>query len=119
MAESRRVLPRIFLTVVGAALVVVGVIAIGEHLRDSSGAAPSSQLAVTDIECDPPRGKSRGEFLSEVHYYGRLPEKLNAADPDLPDRLRAAFLKHPKVERVDKLTVTRPNKVRVDLVYKP
>ena len=39
-------------------------------------------------------------------------------DADLPERLKTAFAKHPKVERVDKVTITPPKRVRVDLVLR-
>jgi hypothetical protein len=109
---------QVVLTVTGAALVVGGVIAVGELLRDRSPPRPGSQFAVADIDCDPPPGKTRAEFLGEVHYYGRLPESLDAADPETPERLTAAFLKHPKVKDVEKVTIIQPNKVHVVVDFK-
>jgi hypothetical protein len=108
---------RVLVALAGAALAVGGVLALGGYLRDTVPARGRHHIAVTDIDCDPPAGKTRTEFLGEVHYYGRLPEQLDAADPALPDRLREAFAKHPKVRRVEKVTVAPPDKVRVDVVY--
>jgi hypothetical protein len=113
-----RLLGRILLTGVVAALAVGGILALGHYLRDDLHSNERYQLTINEIECDPPPGQSRSEFIGEVHYYGRLPEKLNVLDADLPERLKTAFAKHPKVERVDKVTITPPKRVRVDLVLR-
>lgn len=112
----RGALRRVLLTAAAAALVVGGVLGVGELLRDTP--RPGSTFAVADIDCDAPPGKTRPEFLGEVHYYGRLPEHLDALDGGMPARLREAFAKHPKVERVGEVRVTPPNRVRVELVFK-
>jgi len=108
---------RIVLTLVVAAIVVAGLIAIGAWLRE--GLRDRHALSVAQIDCDPPPGMNRDAFLQEVHYYGRLPETLNALDADLPERLSAAFAKHPRVAIVKHVRVTAPNLVRVELDYRP
>jgi hypothetical protein len=107
---------RIVLTAGCAAAIVAGLFVVGDSLRE--GLRERHVLAVHDIDCDPPAGRTRREFLDEVHYHGRLPEKLNALDADLPERIKTAFAKHPDVLRVEKVTVTPPNLVRVELTYR-
>ncbi len=110
-----KVLRRIALTTAGAAAVVIALFAIGDRLRDSVRERHS--LAVSEIDCDPPPNASREQFLGEVHYYGQLTERLNVLDADLPERLKTAFAKHPRVQRVEQVTISAPNHVRVELTY--
>lgn len=98
--------------------VLAGLIALGhwglEHLR----ARDRYLVPLADVECAPPPGMSRADFLDEVRYYGGLPEKLSVLDAQLPERLRAAFAEHPWVARVEDVTVTPPRRVRVALTYR-
>ena len=113
-----KVLPRIALTIAGAAALIGGIIAAGAWLRSDLRFREQHQFAVADIECEPPPGQTRGKFLEDVQYYGQLPEKLNTLDADVPERLRTAFAKHPKVERIGPVTIDRPNRVRVEVQYR-
>ena len=111
-----KLLARIVLTATGAAAVVAGLFVAADWLRD--GLRERRSLAISEIDCDPPQGQSREAFLSEVHYYGQLPERVNALDADLPARLKTAFAKHPLVDRVGQVTITAPNRVRVEVVFR-
>ncbi len=75
-------------------------------------------LPLADLQCTPPPGLTRADFLDEVRYYANLPERLPLLDEDLPARLRAAFALHPWVARVEDITITPPRQVRVELVYR-
>ncbi len=111
-------IPGIVLTVAAAAAVIGGIVAISARLRDDSRLRERHAFAIVDIQCEPPPGQTRERFLEEVQFYGQLPEKLNALDGDVPDRLKAAFGKHPQVERVGNVSLEPPNRVRVELSYR-
>jgi hypothetical protein len=70
------------------------------------------------IQCEPPIGMDKREFLDEVLFESRLPTRLNLLDDDLPQRLRDGFLKHPWVERVDAVDIKPPNQVSVKLTHR-
>jgi cell division protein FtsQ len=76
------------------------------------------QIAFDDIDCAPPPGVTREDFLDDVRYYAKLPDKACVLDDGLPARLSAAFAKHPWVERVEGVEVAGPRQVRVRLVYR-
>ncbi|HKB04033.1 MAG TPA: hypothetical protein VKD90_17555 [Gemmataceae bacterium] len=121
--ETRRRWPRrlaqIVLGLGAAALVVGGLVAVGNAARDSLGPHDRYLLAFNEIECPSPSGKDRAEFLGEVQYNGAFPDRVYVLDPALPDRLRAAFARHPKVDRVGRITVIPPKRVQVELTFKP
>ncbi len=66
----------------------------------------------------PPPGQTRVEFLEEVQYLSRLPDRIHLLDDDLSELLTAAFARHPWVERVDVITIEPPRKVRVRLTMR-
>jgi hypothetical protein len=101
-----------------SALVVGGLVAVGNIARDSLGPHDRYLLPFAEIECPAPPGQDRVEFLGEVQYNGQFPDSVNVLDPTLPDRLRTAFLKHRRVERVGKIEVLPPKKVRVELKFR-
>ena len=76
------------------------------------------QIAFADIDCTPPPGQSREDFLDDVRYFAQLPDSACVLDEGLPARLSAAFAKHPWVERVEGVEVAAPRKVRVQLIYR-
>jgi len=112
----RSLLTRIVLTAGAATLVILGILAVGEWLRP---ARSPSAFSIRAIDCEPPAGLNHDEFLEQVHYYGQLPEVLDTREKVLHDRLRTAFLKHPRVEQVIEVTITGPAQVRVQATYRP
>jgi hypothetical protein len=120
--RSRRRWPRWLLQVLlglgVVALIVGGLVAVGNVARDSLGTHDRYLLEFTAIECPSPPGQDRIEFLGEVQYNGQFPDAVNVLDPTLPDRLRTAFLKHRRVERVGKIEVLPPKRVRVELTLR-
>ena len=54
-----------------------------------------------------------------MQYNGKFPDRVSVLDPTLPDRLREAFREHPRVAKVGKITVLSPNRVQVELTFKP
>src|SRR5205814_7471290 len=58
-------------------------------------------VALADLRCAVPPGRTPAEFLAEVQYLGTLPDKVNILEPQLALRLAAAFKLHPWVEDVE------------------
>lgn len=102
-----------------AALVVAGVVAVGNAARDALGPRDRYLVPFADIEASAPPGLDRAEFLEEVRYLGPYPEKLNVLDPGLPDLIREAFAKHRRVAGVGKVLVLPPKRVKVELTFRP
>jgi len=105
---------------IGAAGVLFGVIVLGRLLSDHLG--DRARVEFSAIDCAPPPGMSRQDFLDEVRVYaeraGRpLPDQLEAND-DLTKKLVEAFFRYPYVENVEGITVLPDNRVRVRLRYR-
>jgi hypothetical protein len=75
-------------------------------------------LAVAEIECDVPDGMARLDFLDEVQYHSRLPDRINLLDDEVGERLRAAFARHPWVARVEQVTVMPPRRIVARLQFR-
>lgn len=119
-AERRwpRWLFQIVLGLAVAALVVGGVSAVGKIARETLGPSDRYLLPFAEIECNAPPGSTRADFLGEVQYNGPFPDQINILDATLADQLRDAFARHPKVERVEKLTIGPPKRIRVELRFR-
>jgi hypothetical protein len=76
------------------------------------------RLEFTEIDCEPPVGMDRREFLDEVRFESRLPKRLQLTDDNLPHLLRDGFLKHPWVERVEAVEIKPPKHVLVKLTHR-
>jgi hypothetical protein len=98
-------------------LLAAAVLAGGLALQALRG-QPRYQIRFSDIDCTPPPGVSREQFLDDVQYLAGLPDSACVLDESLPGRLSAAFAKYPWVERVDGVDVAAPRKVRVRLTYR-
>jgi hypothetical protein len=75
-------------------------------------------VAFADINCAPPAGMTRGEFLDEVLYLSRWPDRFGLLDEDVRERLTLAFAKHPWVEKVEAVILEAPRHVEVRLVMR-
>ena len=114
-----RRLVQVVLGLAAVALAVGGVVAVGNVARDALGPSDRYLLPFAQIDCPVPAGKGRAEFLGEVQYNGKFPDRVNVLDPGLPDRLREAFRQHPRVARVDAVRVLAPRRVQVELTFRP
>jgi hypothetical protein len=117
-APMRKRTSQLLAPVVGAALLVFGLIALGRAARDQLRQHEHYSLAVSDIDCPTPPGLTRPEFLAEVQYLGPLPDRLSALDDDTPVRLAAAFARHPWVEAVGEVRLVPPSGARARLVFR-
>lgn len=121
VAATRRWPRRLAQVVFGlaaVALAVGGVVAVGHVAGDAIRPNDRYLLPFADIECPAPPGQSRTEFLGEVQYTGKFPDRVNVLDPTLPDRLRGAFAAHPRVARVGAIRVLSPRQVQVELTFR-
>jgi hypothetical protein len=104
--------------VVAGALFLLGLAAVGKLTRDWLHEQHRATLAFGDIDCPPPPGVDRGQFLDEVQSLNELPDQLRLLDDDLAPRLASAFLRHPWVEQVEQVAITPARQVQVRLRYR-
>lgn len=114
-----RRLAQVVLGLAAVGLVIGGVVAVGNIARDALGPNDRYLLPFTEIDCPAPAGQDRAEFLGEVQYIGKFSDRVNVLDPALPERLRAAFAAHKRVARVGKISVLAPDRVQVELAFRP
>lgn len=107
-------LARLFLPLLGAAMVLIIVVALGRRARDDLRQDGLYEFPFTAIDCSPPPGMNRLEFLAEVQYLANLPEKLPLLEDGLHERLAHAFARHPWVAKVEEVKLgTRQVLVRL------
>jgi hypothetical protein len=97
---------------------LAGIIFLGKRAREQIQGWERYALPILEIDCVPPPGQERPDFLAEVQYLGGLPDKLEFLDPQLGERLTEAFGKHPMVDRVNRLMIAPPKHVEVRLQYR-
>jgi hypothetical protein len=102
----------------GVALVLLGLAAVGKLARDHLRNRDRYSLHFADIDCTPPPGMSREDFLDEVRYLSGMAEPLRLLDADVTARLADAFARHPWVERVERVEIVPPGKVQVRLTHR-
>ncbi len=113
-----RFLTPLVTVLLGAGLVLFALVALGRFARDRLSESERYTIRFDEIEClPPPPGQDRAAFLGEVQYLAELPEQIRLLDDDLVRRLAGAFLRHPWVERVERVS-RGPRQVRVWLTYR-
>lgn len=105
-----------WLIVIAAAL--GGLIALGRWARDELRADERFRVNFEDIDCESPPGLKRAEFLGQVQYNARLPNRVSFAEGGPIDVLRDAFLKHPWVTEVNEIEPRPPGRLRVRLTFR-
>jgi hypothetical protein len=81
-------------------------------------AASRHPVRIAAIDCNPPPGLDRSEFLRETQYEAELPDQLDRFDPELMPRLQAAFLRHAWVEAVERIEIRGEGSVHVQLRHR-
>jgi hypothetical protein len=99
-------------------VLLAGLLLVGAWVRRQLAQQPDQTLSWSDLDCAPPPGLSRRDFLEEVQYLGSLPAQLPLWQKDLAEQLAQAFARHPWVARVEKVEVLPGGPVRVHLVYR-
>jgi hypothetical protein len=100
------------------ALFLGGLLVLGKLAGERLAAGDRYVISFADIECAPSPPGARAEFLDEVQYLAGLPDRVRLLDADLGDRLAEAFARHPRVEKVDRVEVVPPRRVRLHLVFR-
>jgi hypothetical protein len=114
---SRGWLPTLAAVLAGL-LAVSGIVTAGRAARAALEGHEAFSPRFTAVECASPPGLSRVEFLEEVQYLARSPDRVRLLDPRLPAELAAAFARHPWVEEVKRVEVLPGRRVRVELVHR-
>lgn len=75
-------------------------------------------MTFAEIECVPPPGEARADFLVEVQYLAEIPDKFSLLDAGLTERLARAFALHPWVEEVVRVEITPARQVVIHLRHR-
>jgi hypothetical protein len=114
----RRLAFKVAALLLGVGLFVAGMIGLGEYAQEQLRDRDRYTLPFSAIECLPaPPYQPRPDFLDEVQYLARLPNRLRLLEPDLAKQLAEGFAQHPWVRRVEQVEVTS-KRLCVRLVYR-
>lgn len=91
--------------VIASIAIVAGVIYAGHWARQWLDRRGHFDVAIADIQCPVPPGRTRETFLAEVQYLAGLPDRISTVDPTAVLKLNAAFRGHPWVEHVDSVAL--------------
>jgi hypothetical protein len=106
------------LPLLAVAVFLFGLLALDKWARGHLRQDERYTLTFAAIECSPPPGQQKSNFLAEVQYLAGLPETLSLLDDDLPLRLTEGFRRHPWVEAVEELKFGRPPRIEARLRYR-
>ena len=101
-----------------AGLSLLAVFVAGPFTRDAVRNWDRYTVAFSEIDCEPPPGQERPDFLAEVQYLAGMPDRLSVLDEDLAAQLADAFGRHPRVENVAAVVVLPKRKVYVRLRFR-
>jgi hypothetical protein len=118
LAAPRRCLLQGLTLFLLVAALLGGLVFLGKWSLEQIRGQERYAVPFADIDCTPPQGMERGEFLGEVQYYARLPDRIDLLDNELSEKLAAAFARHPWVEKVDGILLVPPRHVEVRLVLR-
>ena len=111
-------LVQLLLPLAAGAGLIAGLIVLGNRARDQLRQEGQDTIAFSDIECDPPAGVTRQEFLEEAQYLADLPDRINLLDPDANARIASGLAEHPWVDRVKLVEQLPFRRVRAELLYR-
>jgi hypothetical protein len=100
----------------GAGL-LAGVLVLAGWARDDLARRGQHVLAFTDIDCEPPPGLSREEFLEEAQYLAGLSDRIDLLSADALAEVELGLTRHPWVLRVRRIE-RMPGSIRAELVYR-
>jgi hypothetical protein len=95
-----------------------GLVFIGGRIRDELRRDGGHTIAFNDIECDPPEGLSREEFLEQTQYLANFPDDFNVLDPAVGPRIAEGFKAHPWVAEVQRVEQLPAGRLRVRLLFR-
>ncbi len=114
----RRRFAHVVAGLIGGGLLLLGMAGVGKLTKDEMRERERHSLPFSAIECTPPPGLERTDFLDQVQYLSDRPDRISLLDEHLAADLADAFAQHPWVEKVERVEVTRPGQVKVRLVYR-
>jgi hypothetical protein len=114
----RRALIALLFSLVAAALLIAGVALAGKLTRDLLRQQHAQTVHFTDIDFNPPPDQDRELFLDELQYDGVADDEINLLEDKLALRLTLAFAQHPRVEKVERVTIGPGKRVQVELRYR-
>jgi hypothetical protein len=101
-----------------AGVLFAGLLAIDSYARARLAEDERYQVSFADIDCNPPPGLTRSEFLDEIQYYDRsAPTHFSLLDPTVMAKLTSSFTRHPWVY-LAAVELKRPNLVHVQVTYR-
>jgi hypothetical protein len=106
------------LTLAAVSGAVWGIKWLGDSARRGIAQRDRYATLFSDIDCDAPPGYERIDFLSEVSYHSKFPQRFQSIDPDLEPKLSAAFASHPWVAAVEDISIEPENRIRVKLRFR-
>jgi hypothetical protein len=106
------------LPLVAGAGLFAGVLYSGGYLGDRLRGRGTLSVAFADVECEPPGGMSRREFLAEAQYLAELPDRLEGLERDTPERIASALALHPWVANVKQVRLLPQGRVEAELQYR-
>jgi hypothetical protein len=122
MRVDAQALGKAALQIAAPALLALGVILglgwLGQWARERLATRVEYQTAFADIDCPAPPDVTKADFLGEVQYLAGLPDRFSVLEPGLPNRLAAAFARHPWVESVERVEVVPPRQLCVRLRFR-
>lgn len=103
--------------ILGVLALLLGLIVVGGATRAALYDRAAYTIAVSEIDCVPPEGMTRTEFLAEVRQLAKLSERVHLLDDKLTGRLARAFALHPWVESVRRVEINgRGSSLRIEMV---
>jgi hypothetical protein len=109
---------RIWIITVSAGLSLLGTLVAGIMTRQAVHDWDRYTVAFAEIDCTPPPGQERRDFLAEVQYLAGMPDRSSVLDEDLAPRIAEAFARHPCVEEVERVSLLPGRKVSVRLQFR-
>jgi hypothetical protein len=116
--SGRRPLLKLTFVCATVTSLLLGLIALGHYALDRLRGSDRYTIPFTEIECIPPPGQVRADFLDEVQYLAGLPARLRVLEPDLARRLATGFALHPWVAKVEQIEILTARHVKVRLTYR-
>ncbi len=110
--------PKLVALLMVVALILGSVIVVHNLALDDLRSRDRYTIDFSEIDCTPPDGQGRAEFLDEVRYYASAPNAVPLLDADLAERLAGYFGRHPWVEKVEAVEITPPRAIHVKLVFR-
>jgi hypothetical protein len=116
-APSWKALAWVLLPLLIVGGVLGGLVGLGRWARGLLRPQAPYRVALAEVDCQPPAGLARADFLREVQELAGLPGEFSLLDPDLPRRLAQAFGRHPWVESA-RVELGAGRRVQVRPVYR-